>query len=165
MQEQPHILLKNIKAEGGIKETTYRRMYPTGEGSPELFGLPKAHKEGVLLRPIVSSRGAVSCETAKEVARILKPLVGRSPYHIHNTRDFVQYIRCIQLQPEECIMSYDVKALFTSVPIEPAIHIIKQHLRKRQRTSAKNIHDSQKHHPSIGVLHEKYIFSIPGQVL
>ena len=41
--------------------------------------------------------------------------------------------------PDECITSYDVKALFTSVPIEPSIKIIKQHLEKdkelHQRTS------------------------------
>ena len=80
------------------------------------------------LRSIVSNRGTVSYETAKELARILKPLVGRSAYHVHNTRDFVQHKRCIQLQPDECIMSYDVKALFTSLPIGPAINIIKKHL-------------------------------------
>ena len=67
-------LLKNIKAEGGIDETTYRRRYPTGEGSPKFYGLPEIHKAGVLLRPTLSSRGAVSYETAKKLARILKPL-------------------------------------------------------------------------------------------
>ena len=110
-------LLKNIKAEGGINEATYRRMYPTGAGAPKFYGLPKIHKEGVPLRPIVSSKGAVSYGTAKELAKMLKPLVGKLPYHVHNTRDFVQQIRCIQLQQDECILPYDVKALFTSLPI------------------------------------------------
>ena len=56
-------LLKNIRAEGGINEETYRRMYPTGAGTPKFYGLPKINKAGVPLRPIVSSRGAVSYET------------------------------------------------------------------------------------------------------
>ena len=34
-------LLKNIKAEGGINEDTYKRMYPTGAGSPQFYRLPK----------------------------------------------------------------------------------------------------------------------------
>ena len=34
----------------------------------------------------------------------------------------------LKLQPNECITSYDVKALFTSVPIESAIEIITKHL-------------------------------------
>ena len=32
-------LLKNIRAEGGINEETYKRMYPTGTGSPKFYGL------------------------------------------------------------------------------------------------------------------------------
>ena len=34
----------------------------------------------------------------------------------------------IQLKPDEYIISYDVNALFTSVPIKPAANIIKKHL-------------------------------------
>ena len=86
-------LLKSIKTEGGMNENLYRRLYPTGAGSPKFYGLPKIHKVGIPLRPIVSSIGAVSYETSKELARILKPLVGKSPYHVHNTQDFIQQIR------------------------------------------------------------------------
>ena len=114
-------------------------MYPTGAGIPKFYGLPKIHKAGVPLRPIVSSRGAVSFETARELIRTLKPLVRTSPYNVQNTRDFVQQMKNIQLQQYECIMSYNVKALFTSVSIDPAIEIIKKHLEEdkelQQRTS------------------------------
>ena len=34
----------------------------------------------------------------------------------------------MKIQPDECIMSYDVSALFTSIPTEPAIKIIQKHL-------------------------------------
>ena len=40
----------------------------------------------------------------------------------------VQQVRGIIPQPGECIPSYDVSALFTSVPIEPAITIIRRKL-------------------------------------
>ena len=53
-------LLKSIQAEGGISEAVYKRLYPTGAGSPKFYGLPKIHKEGMPLRPIVSSIGAVT---------------------------------------------------------------------------------------------------------
>ena len=105
------MLLKNIKAEGGINGETKRKMYPTGADIPKFYGLPKIHKAGVPLRPIVSSRGTISYETAKELAQILKPLVGKLPYNVHNTRDFVEQMKNIQLQQHECIISYDVKAL------------------------------------------------------
>ena len=123
----------------------YKRLYPTGAGSPKFYGLPKIHKEGIPLRPIVSSIGAASYETAKELARILKPLVGKSIYHVQNTRDFIQQMKDIKLQEDQCMVSYDVKALFTSVPIKPAINTIKKlleedpELHKRTSLSVKNI--------------------------
>ena len=121
-------LLKTIKSEGGMNNNTYKRLYPTGAVSPKYYGLPKIHKAGVPLRPIISSRGSATYETAKELAKIIKPLVGRSPHHVQNNKDFLESIRNIKLQPDECIMSYDVSALFTSIPIDPAIKIIQKHL-------------------------------------
>ena len=96
------------------------------------------------LRPIVSSIGAASYETAKELARILKLLMGNSPYQVQNSRDFIQQIQDIKLQEDQCIMSYDVKALFTSVPIQPAIDVIKKmledgELQKRTNMSVQHI--------------------------
>ena len=119
-------LLKKIETEGGINEENYKKMYPTGAGIPKFYGLPKVHKAGVPLRPIVSSRGSVTYNTSKELATILKPLAGRSSFSVQNNMDFVEQVKNIRLQPQECIVSYDVKALFTSVPIKPAINIIKQ---------------------------------------
>ena len=82
---------------------------------------------GVQLRPIVSSRGAISYETTKELARVLKPQVGKSAYSVQNTRNFVEQLKNIKLQPNESIISYVVKALFIAVPTKPAIDIIRKH--------------------------------------
>ena len=121
-------LLRTIKSEGGMNNNTYKRLYPTGAVSPKYYGLPKIHKAGVPLRPIISSRRSATYETAKELAKIIKPLVGRCPHHVQNNKDFLESIRNIKLQPDKCIMSYDVSALFTSIPIDPAIKIIQKHL-------------------------------------
>ena len=133
------LIVKKIKNEGGISEEKYKYMYPTGAGISKFYGLPKVHKAGVPLRPIVSSRGSVTYNTSKELARILKPLAGKSTFSVQNTMDFVEQVKNIRLQPQECIISYDVKALFTSVPTKPAINIIKQLLEDdkelQQRTS------------------------------
>ena len=101
--------------------------------------LPKIHKPGMPLRPVVSSIGTVTYQTSKEVARILKPLVERSPHHVKNIQDFIDNIKGIHWGQDQCMMSYDVKALFTSVPTTKAIIIIKQLLEQdqdlQQRTS------------------------------
>ena len=133
------ILLRNIKTEGGIDEVTYRRLYPIGASPPKFYVLQKVHKSGMPLRPIVSRIGSVTYETSKELSRILKPLVGRSHHQIQNNREFIQQLEDIKLRSDDLIMSYDVKALFTSVPIKPALKIIKKLLEKdqtlQQRTS------------------------------
>ena len=81
-------------------------------------------------RPIVSSCGSVTYGVAKELAKILKPLVGKSPHHITSTQDFVEQAKQIILEPGECLSSSDVSALFTSVPIDPTLTIIKDLLEK-----------------------------------
>ena len=97
---------------------------------PTFYGLPKIHKPDTPLRAIVSSCGLVTYGVAKELAKILKPLVGKYAYHINSTQDFVEQVRHITLTPGECLSSYDVSALFTSVPIDPALNIIKDLLEK-----------------------------------
>ena len=78
----------------------------------------------------MSSCGSVTYGVAKELAKILKPLVGKSPQHINSTQDFVEQVRHITLAPGECLSSYDVSALFILVPIDPALNIIKDLLEK-----------------------------------
>ena len=137
-------LLKQIKTEGGMNDATYKRLYPTGAGSPKFYGLPKVHKQGTPLRPIVSSIGAVTYQTSKELSRILKPLVGKSTHHIHYNQDFLEHLKDIRLASDEVMMSYDVKALFTSVPIKPALDVIekllKEDLSLQNRTSMSTQH-------------------------
>ena len=87
----------------------------------QVYGLPKIHKAN---RPIVFSRDSVTYGPSKVLSKILKPLVGKSLYHVHSPKDFVDRVSKITLQPGECLCSYDITALFTSVPVDPALNII-----------------------------------------
>ena len=55
-----------------------------------------------------------------------------APTNVTELQEFLSLVTYlspfIKLQPDECIMSYDVSALFTSIPIDPAIKTIKKHL-------------------------------------
>ena len=123
-------ILKRVKYQTGLDNNTYKVMYPMGCGAPKFYGLPKIHKEGTTLRPIVSSCGLVTYGVAKELTKILKPLVGKSPHYINSTQDFVEQIKDETLLPGECLSSSDVSALFTSVMVDPALGIIKDLLKK-----------------------------------
>ena len=118
-------ILRRLKRETGMDEGTYKAMYASGCTPPKFYGLPKIHKTGTPLRPIVSSRGSVTYGVAKVLAKVLKPLVGKSPIIIQSTRDFVHRLKGVSLLPGECLCSYDVTTLFTSVPTDPALATIK----------------------------------------
>ena len=125
-------IIRRIKAETNIDENTYRRMYPSGSSSRNFHGLPIIHKNDTFIRPIVSSWGLVIFRVAKELARIFKPLVWKSPCHINNRKDFTEKIKKITLEIGECITSYNATALFTLTPVEPPINIIQHRLNKIQ---------------------------------
>ena len=158
-------LLKSIKSKGEIDEALYKKLYLTGAGSPKFYGLPKIHKEGKPLRPIVSSIGAASYEVAKELANILKPLVGKSMYHIHNTQDFIQ--------PDQRHQATE-RSMHGFLWCQGTLHISahkachKHHQEAvwgRPRIPKKNNFVCNQHHQTIGVLPEQHLFHFPGQVL
>ena len=134
-------ILKTIKTKSGLGTSTYKSMYPTGCVPPKFYGLPKIHKPDTALRPIVSSCGSVTYGVAKELAKILKPLVGQSPHHINSTQDFVEQAKHFKLESGECLSSYDVSDLFTSVPIDPALNIIKDLLVKDNTLKERTVMD------------------------
>ena len=114
-------ILKRVTNQTGLDNITYKAMYPTGCVPPKFYGLPKIYKPDTQLRPTVSCCGPVTYGVVKELAKILKPLVGKSPHHINSTLDFMEQIKPLTLSPGECLSSYDISALFTSVPVDPAL--------------------------------------------
>ena len=53
--------------------------------------------------------------------------------------DFVSKTRGLTLQQGECLTSYDVTSLFTLVPIDPALNIIKDLLEKDEKLSDRTV--------------------------
>ena len=106
---------------------------------PRFYGLAKIHKTGNPLRPIISSRGSVIYGVAKVLTKVLKPLVGKSLHHIQSTSDFVNKVKGVTLQLGECLTSYDVTSLFTSVPIDLAYNIIKDLLEKDEKLNDRTV--------------------------
>ena len=87
--------------------------------------------------------GTLTHSSPQQLSKIFKPLVGKSPHHINSTQDFVKQVKHITLVPGECLSSYDVCALFTSVTVDPAQNIIrdlldKDHMLKERTVLAVN---------------------------
>ena len=56
---------------------------------------------------------------------VLSPLVGKTEHHVKNLNEFAKEVQEIRLNPDKELHSYDVLALFTSVPIDKALLVIK----------------------------------------
>ena len=92
--------------------------------SPRLYGLPKIHKEGVPLRPIVSFVGSTTYELSKYLCNILSPLVGNTEHRIQNSYDWADKSKQFRLNDDDELVSFDVVLLFTSIPFEAVIQIV-----------------------------------------
>ena len=75
----------------------YKKLNTTDGLIPKLYGLPKIHKEGVSLRPIVSFVVSPTYELSKYLSDILSPLVGNSHCCIRNTQDWVDLAKTRRL--------------------------------------------------------------------
>ena len=122
-------ILKRVKNQTGLDSVTYKSMYPTGCVPPSSMASSRS-TSWTPLRPIVYSCRSLTYGVAKKLAKILKPLVGKSLHHINSTQDFVGQVKHITLAPGECLNSYDVSALFTLVPLDPDLNIIRDLLDK-----------------------------------
>ena len=120
--------LKIWKKEGNISDELYKKVYPTSDQAPKFYGLPKIHKKDMPLRPIVSGNGSVTESVAKHLSKILNEVKGKNPHSVKNSEDFVNKIKDLEVPPTQKMVSFDVSALFTSIPVEFALQAIKQKL-------------------------------------
>ena len=75
------------------------------------------------MKPIISGINFVTYGLAKHMAKLLKPLVGKSKYHIKNSEHWVKLLQQINLEDDDMFVSYDVTALFTSVLCDEVVYI------------------------------------------
>ncbi|XP_046393740.1 uncharacterized protein LOC124161462 [Ischnura elegans] len=80
-------------------------LHPPAPVPPRLYGLPKIHKDGAPLRPIVSAIGSPTYNLAKFLTNILSPHVGNCDHHIKNSSEFVKTLADFQLGEDDIIMS------------------------------------------------------------
>ena len=81
----------------------YRKFYPRGCSKPKIYGLPKIHKTGVPLRPIVSPLSSPMAKLGKWLLAALCPILGtQSSYKLKN----------FTLEERSIICSFDVVSMY-----------------------------------------------------
>jgi hypothetical protein len=95
-------VMKDVKRaikNSNLDERIKKCLLPNSEITPRIYGLPKIHKDGAPLRPIVNTIGSPTYELAKYVAKILSPLVGHTDSFIKDSNDFVKIIKNEKIKP------------------------------------------------------------------
>ena len=88
------------------------------------------------VRPIISNIGTATYETPKYLNNLLWPL-GKSQHTVPNSKEFVEKIKEERIPIGYKMISFDVKSLFTNVPLDETIETILQkiYVEKKTKTS------------------------------
>ena len=107
-----------------LPEKTAEKLRPLGSRLPHLYGLPKTHKTPLEMRPILSAVNSYNYNLAKWLNELLKPL-STNEYTVKDIFNFADELRSPDLDLNNHILvSYDVKSLFTCIPLDETIHIL-----------------------------------------
>jgi hypothetical protein len=84
-----------------------------GSNSGSLYGLPKVHKEGFSMRPIISSIGTYNYKLAKYLDSLIKPLLENDRFMLKDSFEFVNNNSKVK-NNNLYMVSVDVESLFRS---------------------------------------------------
>ncbi|CAI2734782.1 unnamed protein product [Schistosoma spindalis] len=107
-----------------MKNDTFWQIKTTGSIIPRLYGLPKLHKPGLPLRPILDMSGSPYHSIAEWLADLLEPVRKRICRHSTcDTFEFIEHIKEVNVN-DKIMLSLHVESLFINVPLTETISFI-----------------------------------------
>ena len=106
-----------------VDKKLYKRLYPTSGKPISVYRTAKFHELKERERVDKLTLGTTTYEIARYLAELLAPL-GKFKHAISNTKDFITRLKTERIPKRFKMISFDVKSLFTNVPLEETIDII-----------------------------------------
>ena len=113
-------ILQDYKNNNFISETEYTLLRPHGSKFPpaRFYGLHKIYKNNMPIHLIVSAGGTATYNTTKFISKILQNYCSKTSSFVKDSTDFIQKNKHLSIKPkEETLVSFDVSAVFTSIPV------------------------------------------------
>ena len=89
-----------------------------------MYGLPKIHKAGCPVRPILSMCGSPQYKVSRWICRLLQPVLDMySTYVVKDSFQFADFLHDHEFPETFFMCSFDVVSLFTNVPLDFTIDI------------------------------------------
>ncbi|KAJ8023755.1 hypothetical protein HOLleu_36289 [Holothuria leucospilota] len=129
--------IKELKEQNKLNKKPAKQLTPRNSLSPRIYGLPKVHKEGTPLRPIVSSINSPSYNLARHLAGILTPLSGKGISYIKNSQHFVERAKKISIETSDILVQKTDSKLSFSVYRKPTHTDQYLHFSSNHHVSAK----------------------------
>ena len=126
LEEETKQLMK-CTLKNKIPDDYLQRLLPQHTRTAEFYGLPKTHKTGNPLRPIVSACGNPFDKLSWFLQCILTQLLSLIPAHLPNTDSFLTKLKDsfpMGLPPGSIVFTLDVTNLYGSVPIQEGIDAV-----------------------------------------
>ena len=147
--------LRQLRRRSEISDEEYKLMYPKNAKIGRAHGSAKVHKDFTRippLRPIVDTIGSTHYGVGKYISKLLHPLTLNN-YHLKDSFEAAERIKAIPnhlLEDGYRFVSFDVKSLFTNVPLDKTIKIVLERVYKdniisttlKKRTLKKLIKDT-----------------------
>ena len=73
------------------------------------------------MRTIASFCGSPTYQLSKYITNLLNPLSDESRHKLQSTENLIDAIKTIQIPDDHKLVSFDVKSLFTSIPLQMAL--------------------------------------------
>ena len=115
--------LNRLKRGKYLDEDIYEHIRPFIAVTPTLCGLPKTHKEACPCHPVLASYNCFNYKCASWLNKILNPL-RQHPTNIKDMFEFDKQIQESSRKQNSIVVSFDVKSLFTKIPVDFVIDLI-----------------------------------------
>lgn len=125
MENKNKALLIRLEKDGYIDSYTRNRLTAKHSNPPRIYGMPKIHKNGTPLRPVVSTIGSPAYALSGYLSKILGNIID-GEWNVPDSFKFAEWLRNVAVPDGYVLASLDVTSLFTNVSVERACGVIKK---------------------------------------